>query len=463
MNMQLVTGNHAAGHSLGLAGEANRNARGAVCGIYPITPQTEIVEYVAKFPFTRGSVVPVESEHSAMGVCLGASMNGARSFTASSSNGLAYMAENVMVAAFYRLPIVMAVVNRTLGPPWNIWADQGDSLMLRDFPWLQFYCETNQEVLDTTLLAFRLAEDQRILLPVMICMDAFIVSHTQTETSLPEQADVDRYLPDLDLPHRIRYDEARTLGGLAWPHEGLGSRLEIDEAMQRVPEVHGECRAAFEETFGRDPGAAVQAFHTDDAEVVLVASGTMATTAREVVRKRRAAGEKIGLAKIKLYRPFPAAELRRACAAASRVAVLDRNYAAGSGGIFWQDTRAAFQGHRDDLLIQNYLTGLCGGDVTPTVIDQILADNPDILEEPSPSVIFEDFGDSALVFDAFFWIESTPERSPRGVRSALRFEIANVFKDNDVVIAFPQRDIHVDGLLNVELSHTPGQEQKFLV
>ena len=178
MNMQLVTGNHAAGHSLGLAGEANRNARGAVCGIYPITPQTEIVEYVAKFPFTRGSVVPVESEHSAMAVSMGAAINGARSFTASSANGLAYMAENIMVAGYYRLPIVMVAVNRTLGPPWNIWADQGDTLALRDFAWLQFYCETNQEVLDTTLLAFRIAEDRRILLPVMICMDAFIVSHT---------------------------------------------------------------------------------------------------------------------------------------------------------------------------------------------------------------------------------------------------------------------------------------------
>ena len=374
MSFEVITGNHAAGYALSAAGEANRTARGVACGIYPITPQTEIVEYVAKFPFSKGRVVPVESEHSAMAVSMGASISGARAFTASSANGLAYMAENVMVAGYYRLPIVMVAVNRTLGPPWNIWADQGDTLALRDFAWLQFYCETNQEVLDTTLLAFRIAEDRRVLLPVLVCMDAFIVSHTQGETSLPEQADVDRFLPDLDLPHRMHYDEARTLGGLAWPHEGLASRLEIDEAMKRVPDVYDECRTAFEDTFGRDPGAAVQTFDTYDADVVLVASGTMATTAREVVRKRRQAGEKVGLVKLKMYRPFPAERLRQACGAASRVAVLDRNYAAGSGGIFWQDTRAAFQGHRDDLLIQNYLTGLCGGDVTPTVIDEILAD-----------------------------------------------------------------------------------------
>ncbi len=374
MSVQVITGNHAAGFALSAAGEANRTARGVACGIYPITPQTEIVEYVAKFPFSKGRVVPVESEHSAMAVTMGASISGARAFTASSANGLAYMAENVMVAGYYRLPIVMVAVNRTLGPPWNIWADQGDSLALRDFAWLQFYCETNQEVLDTTLLAFRLAEDRRIMLPVLLCMDAFIVSHTQTETEIPEQADVDRYLPDLDLPHRIRYDEARTLGGLAWPDEGLSSRLEIDEAMKRVPEVYNECRSAFAETFGHDPGAAVQTYGTDDADVVLVASSTMATTAREVVKQRREAGEKIGLAKIKMYRPFPAEDLRQACKTASRVAVLDRNYAAGAGGIFWQDTCVAFQGHRDDLLIQNYLTGLCGGDVTPAVIDEIIGD-----------------------------------------------------------------------------------------
>jgi len=374
MSVQVITGNHAAGYALSVAGEANRTARGVACGIYPITPQSEIVEYVAKFPFSKGRVVPVESEHSAMAVSMGASINGARAFTASSANGLAYMAENIMVAGYYRLPIVMIAVNRTLGPPWNIWADQGDTLMLRDFAWLQFYCEDNQEVLDTTLLAFRIAEDRRVLLPAMVCMDAFIVSHTQTETSLPEQEDVDRFLPDLDLPHRMHLDEARTLGGLAWPHEGLSMRLEIDEAMRRVPDVYDECREDFIATFGRDPGDMIQAFDTDDAETIIVATGTMATTVREIVRERRAAGEKIGLVKLKMFRPFPNTALRAACESATRIAVLDRNYAAGTGGVFWQETKAAFQGHRDDLLIQDYLAGLCGGDVTPTVIDDILAD-----------------------------------------------------------------------------------------
>jgi pyruvate/2-oxoacid:ferredoxin oxidoreductase alpha subunit len=396
MPLQVITGNHAAGYALSSAGEANRTARGVACGIYPITPQTEIVEYVAKFPFSKGRVVPVESEHSAMAVSIGASANGARAFTASSANGLAYMAENIMVAGYYRLPIVMVAVNRTLGPPWNIWADQGDSLMLRDFAWLQFYCETNQEVLDSTLLAFKLAEDRRILLPVMTCMDAFIVSHTQTETDLPDQDDVDRFLPDLDLPHRMHPDEARTLGGLTWPHEELSMRLEIDEAMKRVPGVYQECRESFIEVFGRDPGDVIQTFATEDAELILIVSGTMATTAREVVRQRRAAGEKIGLVKVKMFRPYPEEALREACQSATKLAVLDRNYAAGAGGIFWQDTRAAFQGHRDDLLIQNYLTGLCGDDVTPALIDEILADITARSEAGSPAWMGIDSGEETI-------------------------------------------------------------------
>lgn len=396
MSVQVITGNQAAGYALSAAGEANRSARGVACGIYPITPQTEIVEYVARFPFSKGRVVPVESEHSAMAVSMGASLSGARAFTASSANGIAYMAENIMVTGYYRLPIVMVAVNRTLGPPWNIWADQGDTLMLRDFAWLQFYCENNQEILDTTLLAFRLAEDRRVLLPTLTCMDAFIVSHTQMETALPEQAEVDQYLPDLDLPHRMHQHEARTIGGLAWPHEGLSGRLEIDEAMKRVPAVYEECRQSFKEVFGRDPGDVIQAFETDDADVVLVVSGTMATTAREVVRKRRAAGEKIGLVKLKMFRPYPEAALREACQSASKLAVLDRNYAAGAGGVFWQDTRAAFQGHRDDLLIQNYLTGLCGGDVTPAVIDGILTDIAVRKEASAPVWMGIDTGEETL-------------------------------------------------------------------
>lgn len=374
MPREIVTGNHAAGWVLSLAGEANRTARGMACGIYPITPQTEIVERVAAFPFSKGRVVAVESEHSAMGVTLGASLAGARAFTASSSNGLAYMVENIMVAGFYRLPVVMVAVNRTLGPPWNIWADQGDTLMLRDFPWIQLYAQDNQQVADLTLLAFRLAEDPRILLPVLVCMDAFIVSHTQMETELPTQEEVDAYLPPLELPHRMRTEEPRTLGGLVWPDATVSLRKEIHEAFARVPAVFQECREAFREVFGRDPSGAVEAFHTEDAETVLVASATVATTAREVVAARRAAGERVGLVTLRMFRPFPGEELVEALGRARRVGVLDRDYAAGIGGIWAQDVRAALQGRRDDLLVQGYLTGVGGGDVTVERIVEVLDD-----------------------------------------------------------------------------------------
>jgi len=373
MNMQLVTGNHAAGHSMSLAGEANRNARGSVCGIYPITPQTEIVEFVARFPFTKGRVIPVESEHSAMGVCIGAAINGARSFTASSSNGLAYMAENVVVAAFYRLPIVMAAVSRTLGPPWNIWADQGDTLMFRDFAWVQLYCDSNQDVADTALLAFRLAEDPRVLLPVMVCMDAFIVSHTAMEVDLATQEQVDHFLPPCEVPHRLNPQHPVTVGGMAFPQETLTHRLELNEAMQQVPPVLEEHRKSFQEVFGREICGALSAYRTEDADRILVASGTLSITLRDVIDAWRAKGEKVGMIRIKMFRPFPVTEFVRLCRNAKKIGVLDRNYAAGTGGIFWQEVKACLQA-QGERLVQGYLAGVGGGDVVPEMVDEVVAD-----------------------------------------------------------------------------------------
>jgi pyruvate/2-oxoacid:ferredoxin oxidoreductase alpha subunit len=373
MTMQLATGNYAAGHSMSLAGEANRGARGAVCGIYPITPQTEIVEYIAQFPFSKGRVIPVESEHSAMGVCIGAALNGARAFTASSSNGLAYMAENVMVAAFYRLPIVMAAVNRTLGPPWNIWADQGDTLMFRDFAWIQFYCDSNQDVADTTLLAFRLAEDPRILLPVMVCMEAFIVSHTSMEIELATQEQVDRFLPPCDVPQRLDSQHPATIGGMAFPQDTLSQRLDLEEAMGRVPGALEEHRRHFEAEFGREVSGALDSYRCEDAELILIASGTVATTLRDVIDERRRGGERVGMIRIKLFRPFPREQVQSLCASVAKVGVLDRNYAAGTGGIFCHEVRASLQG-RSGPLVQGYLTGVGGGDVVPALVDEVLTD-----------------------------------------------------------------------------------------
>jgi pyruvate/2-oxoacid:ferredoxin oxidoreductase alpha subunit len=379
----LVTGNNAAGHTLSVAGEANRGARGCCGGAYPITPQTEIIEYLRSFKFTKGHIVAVESEHSAMGVCIGASLAGARSFTASSSNGLTYMTENVFAAGYYRLPIVMIAVNRTLGPPWNIWADQGDSLALRDAAWVQFYCDSHQELVDTILVAFRVAEDHRVLLPVMVAQDGFILSHTQMVVDLPEQALVDKYLKPCDVPHRLNYDHPATVGGLTWPRETEKHRHELQIAMDNVPVVLREALDEFEKIFGRRPHGPFHAEHTEDADTVLVACNTMARTLRRVVDARRERGETVGMVKAKLFRPFLRQEFVKAIGSAKRVGVLDRNHSPGSGGIFWNEIAVSLR-ERPDVLLQDYLVGLGGGDVTPPLIDEIFDDlrNRKHAEEP---------------------------------------------------------------------------------
>ncbi len=374
MARKLVTGNFAAGYTLAAAGEANRQARGCAGGAYPITPQSEIIEYLRGVQFTKGRIVPVESEHSAMAVCIGASLGGARAFTASSSNGLAYMTENVFAAGFYRLPIVMIAVNRTLGPPWNIWVDQGDSLMLRDAAWLQFYTDSHQDLVDTILLSFRVAEDPRVLLPAMVAMDGFVTSHTQMVVNLPEQEQVDAFLETCcNVPHRLNVDKPTTVGGLTWPRETEHHRREIQQAMENVPDVLEEARDEFEAVFGRRPDGAIATEHTQDAETVLVACNTMARTLRGVVEKRRSAGEKIGMIKSKLFRPFPRQAFCDAVPNARRVGVLDRNHSPGSGGIFWPEIVTSLR-DRPDIIVQDYLVGLGGGDVTPEVLDEIVDD-----------------------------------------------------------------------------------------
>ena len=370
MSSQLMTANHAAGMAATLAGRANRTGRGFGGGVYPITPQTECIEFLCKQEIEKGHVVRVESEHSAMAVCMGVSLGGARSFTASSSNGLAYMTENVFAAAMFRLPIVMMAVNRTLGPPWNIWADHGDTLMLRDSGWIQFYCEDNQEVFDTTLLAFRLAEDARVLLPVLVCQDAFVLSHTVAPTEVPDQAAVDAFLPDLDLPHRVT-DQPRTVGALDFPHETEAHRHQHADAMARVAEVHAEVQDEFERHFGRRPADPVVPYRMEDAEVVLVSMGTTAATARVAVDAARERGVKAGSLRVRMFRPFPEQALVDSLAGIPRVAVLDRDISLGFGGVLWGELRGALP---REQLVQNYVLGLGGGDIRPEHLEAILAD-----------------------------------------------------------------------------------------
>jgi len=373
MGRTLATGNNVAGHTLALAGEANRNARGCCAGAYPITPQTEIIEFLSGFDFNKGRVVLVESEHSAMGVCIGAALAGARTFTASSSNGLAYMTENIFAAGYYRLPTVMIAVNRTLGPPWNIWVDQGDSLMMRDAAWLQFYCDSHQDLADTILLAFRVAEDKRVMLPVIVAMDGFITSHTQMVVDRFTQEQVDTFLPPCVIPHRLKHEHPSTFGGMTFSNETEHHRFAIQDSMEQALSVLEEARDEFENIFGRRPAGALETFDTEDAETIVIACNTMARTLHTVVNERREKGEKVGMIRTKLFRPFPRKELLAAIGNARKVAVLDRNHSPGSGGIFWLEIAATLK-DRPDVLLQDYLVGLGGGDVTPENIHAIIDD-----------------------------------------------------------------------------------------
>ena len=383
---QFISANHAAALGATLAGRANSQARGFGGGVYPITPQTECIEFLCKQTIEKGSFVLVESEHSAMGVCIGMSLSGARSFTASSSNGLAYMAENVFAAAFYRLPIVMMAVNRTLGPPWNIWVDHGDTLMLRDAGWIQLYCEDNQEVLDSTLFAFRLAEDARVLMPAMVCQDAFVLSHTMMMTEVPTQEQVNAYLPELNVPHRVT-DRPVTVGGLDCPHETEVHRRHHQEAMDRVFEVYPECQAEFKKVFGRAIPDPVVGYKTEDAEVVLVSMGTTASTARTVVDTLRERGVKAGSVRLRLFRPFPFEALSNMLAGVARIGFVDRDISPGLGGVLWGEGRSSAP---KDALVQNYMIGLGGGDIRPENLEALFMNLMDRTEAGAPE--FQDVG-----------------------------------------------------------------------
>jgi len=383
MTAELISANHAAAVAAAMAGRANRNGRGFGAGVYPITPQTECIERLCEESIEKGHVVRVESEHSAMATCIGFALGGARTFTASSSNGLAYMAENVFGAAFYRLPVVMMAVNRTLGPPWNIWVDHGDTLMLRDSGWIQLYCEDNQEVADSILAAFRLAEDHRVLLPVMVCQDAFILSHTMMMTDMPEQAQVDRFLPTLDLPHRLT-DRPRTVGGLDYPHETEVHRVHAERAMSATFDAYKDVQASFREVFGRSLADPVVPYQMEDADIALVSMGTTASTVRTVVDQARARGLRVGSLRVRMFRPFPDAILRSMLAKCARVGVIDRDVSPGHGGILWSELRGTVA---KDALVQSYMMGLGGGDVQASHVSKVLDDLAARVHAEAPRIV----------------------------------------------------------------------------
>lgn len=354
---KVLEGTHAAAYGA-------RLCRPEVISAYPITPQTSIIEKLCEF-VDRGELdatfIKVESEHSALAVCIAAQGTGVRTFTATSSQGLALMHELVHWAGGARMPIVMVNVNRALAVPWCIKADQQDSMSQRDTGWLQFYCENNQEVLDTIILAYRLSE--MVLLPSMVCMDAFITSHVSEAVEIPDQAAVDAFLPKYEPEVFLNLDDPYNIWQSA-VEQFIRYKYIQQKAMERAEEIFSEVEAEFREVFGRSHGA-VKAYQCDDADVILVTTGSMSGTARYLVDQYRERGEKVGALRISRFRPFPASEVRETMSGCKRVVVVDRNISFGQGGVGALEVRNALYGTPEAPPVIGFVAGLGGADVTP--------------------------------------------------------------------------------------------------
>lgn len=325
--LTLATGNKAVAMAV-------RQASPDVIAAYPITPQTEIVELLASYVADgslKGRYIPVESEHSAMAACIGASATGTRTFTATSSQGLAYMHEMVNWAAGARLPVVMAVVNRALGPGWNIWAEHTDAFQERDTGWLQVYVATVQEAYDATLMAFRIAEHEDVLLPVMVNLDGFLLSHL---TQAFETADIAHFIPPLSLPHAIDTNRPAGYGTLTGPEDYFRFRWDIERSMRDSVGVIRDTEEEFALRFGRKYGP-FEEYRCDDADVIVIAMGTLGKEAEVAVDVLRNEGVKAGSIRIRWLRPFTVPDI-----SGRDTVVIDRDYSFGFGGVLAASLKA---------------------------------------------------------------------------------------------------------------------------
>ena len=357
----LLTGNHAVAW-------AARLARPRVVPVYPITPQTPVLEKLTEFHAEGvfdAEIISPESEHSVMSACIPASLAGVRVFTATASQGLLLMHELLHFASGARAPIVMANINRTVASPWAFWPDQTDSLAQRDTGWIQFYVETAQEALDTVIQAFRVAE--QALLPALVNLDAFYVSHALEPVSVPEQALVDAYLPPFAPLQRLDTALGSSWGNVVNQDMYYRHRQDIEAAMARVPELAADADRDWAGRTGRSHGV-LERYRCDGAGIVIVSMGSMCGTAREAVDALRDAGVAAGLLKLRLFRPLPVQALRLALAGVATVLVLDRNHSPGLGGVLHQELRAALYGMPDAPQVHGYLAGVGGVNVSPELI-----------------------------------------------------------------------------------------------
>jgi pyruvate ferredoxin oxidoreductase alpha subunit len=358
--------------------------RPEVIAAYPISPQTHIVESLSDRVRTGEldgcEYLMVESEFGAMSACIGASAAGARTYTATSSQGLLFMAEALFNASGLGLPIVMTVANRAIGAPINIWNDHSDAMSMRDSGWIQLYAESNQEAVDLHVQAFRLAESLSV--PVMVCMDGFVLTHAFEQVDLPTQEQVDAFLPPFEARQMLDPEDPVTIGAMVGPEAFAEVKYLMHakqmEALDAIPVIAEDFRQAF----GRRSGGLVQPYRMEDAETVVVALGSVLGTIGDVVANLRAEGVPVGVLGISCFRPWPIHEVREALAGAKRVVVVERAFAVGAGGIVGQNTRDALR--HLPVEVYDVVAGLGGRPITRAslrrLLDDVLADRIDSAE-----------------------------------------------------------------------------------
>ena len=357
------------------AAEAVRLANVDVVAAYPITPQTHIVERLAEL-VAEGKLdaeyIAVESEHSAISASLGSAMAGGRTFTATASQGLALMHEILFMASSLRLPVVMAVVNRALSAPINIWADHSDIMPERDTGWIQLFAENGQDVFDLIIQAFKLAEDHRVLLPVMVSMDGFSLSHVIESVSMLDQQEVDSFLPPMHPARMLDPDKPRTVGSFGAQDVYPQVKRQQEEAIRAAAPVLDEIWSQYDKMFGRRYRP-VETYATDDAELILVTMGAVGETARSAVKEMRAEGTKVGVVRIRLWRPFPYEDFFRAVRSARIIVVLDRALMPGTqGGPVGVEVRSALYDRSEKPAILDFVGGLGGREISRKTFREIV-------------------------------------------------------------------------------------------
>jgi pyruvate/2-oxoacid:ferredoxin oxidoreductase alpha subunit len=383
-DIQIVTGNQAAAIGVMLC-------QVQVVSAYPITPQTSLTETLSQL-IEKGQLkaeyIRVESEHSALSVCISASSVGARVFTSTSSHGLLYMHEQLHWAAGSRLPIVLCCVNRGVGAPWSIFNDQQDAIAQRDTGWIQIYCRNNQEIIDTVIQAYRIAE--AIYVPVMVCYDGFILSHTMMPIEIPEAERVKDFLPPYK-PHTILSpDDPRNINPVIFPWrrydaEGvlcdgyMELRYKLQTALENSPATIVATNDSFANIFGRNHGGMLWFYKTEDAEVTLTSMGSMATEATTAADMLRDKGIKAGVVGIRVFRPFPKEALRRAFNKTKAILVFEKDISYGYEGALCTDLKAALYGTDIQVPIHNYIAGLGGRDIKPREISEATEDSLKII------------------------------------------------------------------------------------